>query len=95
MPLAIISNRYNGANMAKLQAIVAMLLVAVPTLAPSLSFVLMELAGLRAIFLRLRHWLLSRWDDFSSALRRPSGEERRRATRSRELLGNVTLVLTN
>jgi DHA1 family bicyclomycin/chloramphenicol resistance-like MFS transporter len=95
LPLAIIRDRYDGEDMAKLQAIVATLFMAVPTLAPSLGFVLMELAGWRVIFLAIAALALGTMGWFFFRLEETLPQERRRATRSRELLGNVTLVLTN
>lgn len=95
LPLAIIRDRYNGAGMAKLQAIVAMLFMAVPTFAPSLGFVLLELAGWRSIFLAIAALALGGTGWYFIRLEETLPQERRRVTNSRELLGNVGLVLTN
>lgn len=45
LPLAIIRDRYQGEGMARLQAFVAMLFMAVPTLAPSLGYLVMTAVG--------------------------------------------------
>lgn len=95
LPLAIIRDRYDGAGMAKLQAIVAMLFMAVPTFAPSLGFVLLELAGWRSIFLAIATLALGGTGWYAIRLEETLPRERRRVTNSRELLGNVGLVLTN
>ena len=51
LPLAIIRDRYQGEDMAKLQAFVAMLFMAVPTLAPSLGYVIFTTLGWRVVFI--------------------------------------------
>ena len=94
LPLAIIRDRYEGAGMAKLQAIVAMLFMAIPTVAPSLGFVLMELAGWRAIFLAIAVSALGGMTWYYLRLGETLPLEERRVTRARELLGNVWLVVT-
>ncbi|CCA93942.1 major facilitator transporter [Novosphingobium sp. PP1Y] len=95
LPLAIIRDRFEGAGMAKLQATVAMLFMAVPTFAPSLGFVLLELAGWRAIFVVIAVLALGGMGWYFFRLEETLPPERRRAGRSRDLLGNVGLVLTN
>lgn len=95
LPLAIIRDRYEGAGMAKLQAIVAMLFMAVPTFAPSLGFVLLELAGWRAIFVAIAVLALGGMGWYFFRLEETLPPERRRAGQTRALLGNVGLVLTN
>lgn len=95
LPLAIIRDRYDGVGMAKLQSIVAMLFMAVPTFAPGLGFVLMQLAGWRVIFLAIAALALVAMGWYFFRLEETLPPERRRVTHSRELLGNVGVVLTN
>lgn len=95
LPLAIIRDRYEGAGMAKLQATVAMLFMAVPTFAPSLGFVLLELAGWRAIFVAIAVLALGGMGWYFFRLEETLPQERRRAGHLHTLLGNVGLVLTN
>lgn len=95
LPLAIIRDRYQGDDMAKLQALVAMLFIAVPTLAPGLGYVILELAGWRAIFVAIGglcagvlFWYYFRMDETLA----PSRRQRHSA---RELLGNINLVVSS
>lgn len=95
LPLAIIRDRYEGAGMAKLQATVSMLFMAVPTFAPSLGFVLMELAGWRAIFLAIAAMAVAGMTWYYVRLGETLPLEARKVRRARELLGNVALVVGN
>jgi DHA1 family bicyclomycin/chloramphenicol resistance-like MFS transporter len=95
LPLAIIRDRYQGEGMAKLQAFVAMLFMAVPTLAPSLGYAIMTLAGWRAIFVAigLLSVGVSTWYYFRLEETLPPAK--RQAHSVVELLGNVRIVLSN
>lgn len=95
LPLAIIRDRYDGVGMAKLQAIVAMMFMAVPIFAPSLGFVLLELAGWRSIFFAIAALALVTMGWYFVRLEETLPPEQRRVTHSRELLGNVGMVVTN
>lgn len=95
LPLAIIRDRYEGAGMAKLQAVVAMLFMAVPTFAPSLGYVIMKFAGWRAIFVAIGALatIVTLW--FLFRMEETNPRENRKAQRSVNLLDNVVTVLGN
>jgi DHA1 family bicyclomycin/chloramphenicol resistance-like MFS transporter len=95
LPLAIIRDRYQGEGMARLQAFVAMLFMAVPTLAPSLGYLVMTAVGWRAIFIVIGLLSLgvSTWYFLRMEETLPSAK--RQAHSFGELLGNVRIVLTN
>ncbi|MFD2429557.1 MFS transporter [Sphingobium scionense] len=95
LPLAIIRDRYEGAGMAKLQAVVAMLFMAVPTFAPSLGYAILELAGWRAIFLVIGALALAFTGWFLLRLEETNPKQNRQSQRSGNLLGNVATVLGN
>lgn len=95
LPLAIIRDRYQGEDMAKLQALVAMLFMAVPTLAPSLGYAILELAGWRAIFIAIS--ILSAgvmaWYYLRMGETLPLSQREKHSPR--ELFGNISLVVSS
>lgn len=95
LPLAIIRDRYQGEDMAKLQAFVAMLFMAVPTLAPSLGYVIFTALGWRAVFIVIGVLSMgvSAWYFFRMEETLPLS--RRQSHGASELFGNIRLVLTN
>lgn len=94
LPLAIIRDRHHGDDMARLQALVSMLFMLVPTFAPSLGFAILVLAGWRAVFVAIgglgalvTAWYWLRMDETLP----PSVRVRHTVA---ELAGNVRLVLS-
>lgn len=94
LPLAIIRDRYQGEGMAKLQAYVAMLFMSVPTFAPGLGFVLLQLAGWRAIFVAIATLALGGMIWYCLRLEETLPSCDRAVARGGELLGNLRMVLT-
>lgn len=95
LPLAIIRDRYEGAGMAKLQAVVATLFMTVPTFAPSLGYVILELAGWRAIFVVIGALALLVTGWFALRMEETKPKQDRPAQHSGNLVGNVVTVLGN
>ncbi len=95
LPLAIIRDRYHGEDMARLQAFVAMMFMAVPALAPGLGYLIFTLAGWRTIFLVIGLLTVgvSAWYYFRMEETLPLAKRKQHGVA--ELAANVTLVLTN
>lgn len=94
LPLAIIRDRYSGDGMAKLQGYVSLLFMAVPTFAPGLGFVVLELAGWRAIFVAIAILALAGMGWYYFRLDETLPLAQRKGTGPGELLGNIRMVLT-
>lgn len=94
LSLAIIRDLYEGEDMAKLQASVIMLFMAVPTLAPSLGYGILELAGWRAIFIVIGVMSFGAMAWFHLRMRETLPLSSRKKHTPRDLLGNIALVLS-
>jgi DHA1 family bicyclomycin/chloramphenicol resistance-like MFS transporter len=94
LPLAIIRDRYQGEDMAKLQAFVAMMFITVPTLAPSLGYLILTAAGWRAIFVITGFLTLAvgAWYYFRMGESHPLSK--RQSHSLGELAGNVRMVVS-
>ncbi len=95
LPLAIIRDRYKGEDMAKLQAFIAMLFMAVPTLAPSLGLGILAVAGWRAVFIVIGIFAAGVTAWYYLRMEETLPSSRRQAHSAGELLANVRIVLTN
>ncbi len=95
LPLAIIRDRYQGDDMAKLQAFVATVFIAVPTLAPSLGFAILELAGWRAIFVVIGALTLIMMIWYHLRMGETLSPANRINRSSKDLVNNIRLVLGN
>jgi MFS transporter, DHA1 family, multidrug resistance protein len=94
LPLAIIRDRYQGAEMARLQALVSTLFMAVPTLAPSIGYAVFQVAGWRAIFVMIGVLSSAVLVCYSVRLGETLPSSMRKRHSARELLGNIGLVVS-
>ena len=95
LPLAIIRDRYQGEDMARLQAFVAMMFIAGPTLAPSAGYLIMTVAGWRAIFIAIGVWSVGVAGWYYARLGETLPPSKRQVHSPRELAGNVRTVLSS
>jgi len=93
LPLAIIRDLHHGEDMAKLQSFVAMMFMAVPIFAPGLGYLVMEIAGWRAIFVVIATVTISVAIWYLIRLPETLPTSRRVAHSASGLLENIRLVL--